>query len=70
MYSISVYLYLKVSMCTIGEGHKICSVNLIGQLGKLKGPLSFKMIFNNKSLMIEQVEKCQRIHKKSNSNIN
>jgi hypothetical protein len=38
VYSISVYLYLQVSMFTTGEGHMICSVNLIGQLGKLKGP--------------------------------
>jgi len=32
VYSISVYLYLQVSMCTTGKGHMICSVNLIGQL--------------------------------------
>ena len=50
-------------MCATGEGHMICSVNLIGQLGKLKGPFKMPNSINYKSLMIEQVEKHQRINK-------
>ena len=61
MLSISVYLNLQVNMCTTGEGHMICSMHLIKQLGELQGP------FQNRFSLVITISRFHKVKQSENT---